>query len=181
MTHSDKISGLGRTVRATTGMKKNMGTVALIIRNSGPGDESPELLEALSDDQEIDLLEEALQRGEKAPLEVIHERRVRIAEEDERFGDYVEELLSRPFIRPEIQRHGLQWLRSKLKIEQFQQSEDEATQVIAEYAYEVYKEDPSRTEFVLAGPKAQVRIRIFAVDELDGQGGRDRGGNGKAA
>jgi hypothetical protein len=138
-----------------------IGTVALVVRFEGSG---PELVATLSDDQEIALLESALQQGQPDPISRVEQERERMRREEEEFGDYVEELLSRPFVRPEIQQHGVQWLRSKLRIEKFQKSEREATQIISEYAYRIFRESPWRKDFFLAGPNAKVRIRIFTLD-----------------
>lgn len=137
-----------------------MGTVALII---APEKKEPVLVDCISDESEIAVFQAALEKGETDPLAVVYTKRERQAREEEDFGDYVEELLSRPFVRPEIQHHGLQWLKSKLRIEEFQRSEKEATSIIAQYAFKLYQEQPSRTDFILAGPNAQVRIRIFEV------------------
>lgn len=137
-----------------------MGTVALIV---APKSMEPELVECISDEGEIALFQAALESGERDPLAIIYSRRERQAKEDEDFGDYVEELLSQPCVRPEIQHHGIQWLKSKMRIENFQKSEKEATSVIAQYAFKLYREQPDRTDFVLAGPNAQVRIRIFEL------------------
>jgi hypothetical protein len=136
-------------------------TLALIIRHAQDG---PVLVETLSDDREINLLEGELQKGDPDPLDRIHAHREQVQKEEEEFGDYVEELLSQPFVRPEIQDHGLQWLKSKIRIEQYQRSETDAARVIADYAYRVYREDPARTDFVLAGPTNKVRIRVFVVE-----------------
>ena len=137
-----------------------VGTVALIVRSDGT---APTLIETLSDDREIAMLEAALGSGENDPLEPVYSLRARQAKEDQEFGDYVEELLSQPFVRPEIQEHGIQWLKSKIRIEQYQKCEGEATQVIANYAFKLFLENPKRTEFFLAGPAAKVRIRVFML------------------
>ncbi len=145
---------------------EKMGTVALVINNDSSN--SPlefKLVAQISDEREIHALEEAIQLGSSNPLEAIQTLREKVTAEDEEFGNYVEELLSRPFVRPEIQSHGLQWLRSKLRIEEFQKCEAEATQVIADFAFKIFKEDPTRTDFILAGPVAKVRIRVFALHD----------------
>jgi hypothetical protein len=136
------------------------GTVALIISYDG---KTPILLDSLSDDAEIAMLESAVQAGESEPLQAVYMARTRQAKEDEEFGNYVEELLSQPFVRPEIQEHGLQWLKSKIRIEEFQRSEKEATMVISQYAFKVFQESPWREEFFLAGPTAKVKIKIVML------------------
>lgn len=136
-------------------------TVALIVHGSGP---QLKLEAILSDEREIHYLEVLLNSGERAPLERILEMREKQAKEDDEFGDYVEELLSRPFLRSEVQEHAVQWLKSKLRIEQFQKQEAAAAKIIADYACALLKEDPDRVDFILKGPKAQVRVRVFAVE-----------------
>ena len=137
-----------------------IGTVALVIAEKG---KKPVLLECLSDDQEITYLETALEKGEVHPLDLIHALRENRNLEAEEFGDYVEELLTQPFVKPEIQKHGVQWLKSKVRIEEFQKTESEAVQVISQYAYKLYLENPKRVDFFLAGPNARVRIRVFTI------------------
>src|SRR3990167_5882330 len=119
------------------------GTVALIVRHEGV---APVFVEAICDDGEISVLEKALTQGQD-PLSQVYAFREKQKAEDEEFGDYVEQLLTQPFLKPEIQSHGVQWLRSKIKIEQYQKCEREATQVIAQYAYALYCKNPDRVDF----------------------------------
>jgi hypothetical protein len=145
-----------------------VGTVALVVRYID--ENSPVLITALSDDAEIAVLEEALAAGEEDPLNIIHSLRKQQKDEDEKFGDYVEELLSRPFLKPEIQQHGVQWLKSKMRIEAFLRSETEATQVIAHYAFELFQQTPDQKEFYLAGPSAEVRVKIYVLHAAEENG-----------
>ncbi len=145
---------------------KRTGSVALIV-SSGLIDPAvpPKfaLVDALSDDEEIDLIHEAISRGEKDPLAHVYSERTRKREDDEIFGDYVEALLCRPYLKEEIKKHGLQWLESKIKIEKFQKSESEATRVIAEYAFQVFLKNAEVKDFVLASTTAKVRVRVVLV------------------
>jgi hypothetical protein len=138
------------------------GTVALVVRFE---EGRPQLVDRISDDQEIEALEEALGEGEQDPLACVYGLRARMRQEDEDFGDYVETLLSQPFVKPEVREHGLQWLKSKLRIEEFRKSEAEATRTIAEYAFRLFEAQPERAEFFLAGPVARVRIRVFRLEQ----------------
>jgi hypothetical protein len=145
---------------------KRTGTVALVVAKALEDSSCSEtLVEALSDDQEIQLFEKIVQSGSADPLQQIYAHREKAKQEDEEFGDYVENLLCQPFLRTEVREHGIQWLKSKMKIEQYQRTESEATRVIANYAYQVYIKDPTRTDFFLASDNAKVRIRVFALDE----------------
>lgn len=137
-----------------------VGTVALIIRYH---EKTPILVESLSDDREIAELQQAVELGHQDPLQHVYQQRERQSKEDEEFGNYIEELLSQPFIRTEVQDHGIQWLKSKMRIEQYQKSEREATQVISEYAFKLYTENPTRKEFYLAGPTSKVLVRVFPL------------------
>ena len=139
-----------------------LGTVALIVEASP----RLKLVEMISDDQEIEMLEESMRSGDPEPLEAILSFRDTQKREEEEFADYIEELLSQPFVRPEIQEHGVQWLKSKMKIEQYQKSERDAAQVIAGYAMKVLEEKPDQTDFILAGPSAQVRVRVFIMKQV---------------
>jgi hypothetical protein len=137
-------------------------TVALVIRFNG---KSPTLIDFLSDDREIHLLDAGYDGGDVDPLKRVYEHRAQSTREEDEFGDYVEELLSQPFLRSEIREHGVQWLKSKIRIEQYQQNESDAAKIIAEYAYKVYRDDPSRTDFFLEGPATRVRIRVFVIPD----------------
>lgn len=110
-------------------------------------------------------MEAAIIAGENEPLNLLGRVRERDAKEEEEFGNYVEDLLSKPFVRPEIQEHAVQWLKSKIRIEKYERSEVEAVKVIAQYAMKVFQEDPAKMDFLLAGPQAQVRVRIFVLEE----------------
>ncbi len=150
-------------------MKHNkLGTVALVVRYDDRNPE-PVLVEKFSDDHEIATFEAAVQAGANDPVATVYQLRARQAKEDEEFGNYVEDLLSQPFVRPEIQEHGVQWLKSKIRIEEFQKCEAEATQIIAEFALKVFRDDQTRREFVLAGPVAKVKIKIFLMSEKSAQ------------
>lgn len=133
-------------------------TVALIVRKDGS---STVLMEAVSDEREIALLE-TLDQFEDV-VDRLREFRERQRVEDEDFGNYVEALVSKPFVSSEVQQQGLQWLKSKMRIETYEQNEREAVQVIARYALSIYQADPTREDFLLAGPRSQVRVRIFAL------------------
>lgn len=147
-----------------------MGTVAVVLATKSEvaeGDSSAassgHWVETFSDEREITALEAAIEAGNPFPLQTVYDFRLRFEKEDEEFGDYVEELLCQKVIRPEVQAHGLAWLQSKLKIEQYRQQEKDAAEVIAHFALSKLNEDPNLEDFVLAGPGVQVRIRIFKV------------------
>ena len=73
------------------------GTVALIVMFPSEGVE-PVLVECLSDDFEIGTFELALNSDASRALEVLRAARQKRSLEDEEFGDYVENLLSQPFL-----------------------------------------------------------------------------------
>jgi len=151
------------TIRSLTGSEE-VPRPEVSPSSDGEAQDSIVLVEQISDEREIAALEEAIAAQAPEPLQVVYEFRARLKREDEEFGDYVEDLLSKPYVRPEIQEHGVQWLKSKIRIEEYQRSEDEATRVIAKYACKVYQDNPKKTEFVLAGPTAQVQIKVFALE-----------------
>jgi hypothetical protein len=78
--------------------------------------------------------------------------------------------VSKPCVSSEVQRHGMQWLQSKLRIETYEKSERDAVEVIARYAMRVYQADPTRDDFLLAGPRSQVRVRVFILVEESARG-----------
>ncbi|OFZ81485.1 MAG: hypothetical protein A2603_07085 [Bdellovibrionales bacterium RIFOXYD1_FULL_55_31] len=134
--------------------------IALVVRREG---EALSLLDTLSDDREIALLESACDEGLTDPLQNIYDRRQRQVQEDNEFGDYVEELLSQPFLRPEIREHGVQWLKSKIRIEEYQKTEVEAAKTIADFAYRMFLENPKMTDFSLTGSATIIRVRVFVL------------------
>jgi hypothetical protein len=129
-------------------------TLALVVDVQG---DQPKLVEFLSDDKEIEVLEA------NQAIEAVYEYRQNQVREEEEFGDYIEELLSHPFVRPEVQEHAVAWFKSKIRIEEYQQAEAEAAKIIADYAYKMFRDDPSRTDFFLSGPTHMVRVRVFVV------------------
>lgn len=153
----------------TTKLAAKMGTVAVVLATDEVQAQEKALADAIrwvetfSDEREIHTLERAIEEGNPFPLQSVYEFRARAAREDEEFGDYVEDLLCQKSVRPEVQSHGVAWLRSKMKIDEFRRQEREAAEVIANFALNKYKEDPGLHDFVLAGPGVQVRIRIFKV------------------
>jgi len=138
------------------------GTVALIVQTD-PTTHQTKLVDQISDDREIEAVEKAITGGDPAVLEKIYVARAKQIEEEEKFGDYVEDLITQPFVRQEIREHGVQWLKSKLRIEQFRQNEEDASRVIAGFAFQVFLENQELRDFLLAGPSAQVRIRVFVL------------------
>jgi len=138
------------------------GTVALIVQKD-PETLQTKLVDQISDDREIEVIERAMNDGDSSVMEKIYVARAQQFEEEEKFGDYVEDLITQPFVREEIREHGVQWLKSKLRIEQFKQSEEDASRVIAGFAFQVYLENQELRDFLLAGPTAQVRIRVFVL------------------
>ena len=138
-----------------------MGTLALIIQYQA-GD--PELVETVTDEREIEVLETAVTTSESDPLTRVLQFRAEQAKEEDEFGNYIEELLCQPFVRPEVQSHGVQWLKSKMRIDEHKKTETDAAQVIAQFAYKMFQEDPAKTDFLLAGPNTQVRIKIFVIN-----------------
>jgi hypothetical protein len=154
-----------------------IGTVAVVLASEGEAQAPPSApagkcetwIETFSDEREIKALERAINEGNPFPLQSVYEFRAQAEREDEQFGDYVEDLLCQKQVRPEVQSHGVAWLRSKMKIEQFRRQEKEAAEVIANFALTKYRQDPALQDFLLAGPGVQVRIRIFRVRLAPGQ------------
>lgn len=135
-------------------------TVILVVSHESG---TPQLVEFLSDDEEIAVFEAASAMGDYEPLQRVHDHRQRQAQEDQAFADYIEELLSQPYQRQEIIDHGTQWLKARLRIEEFQQSEHQAVKIIANFGMQLYLGNPERVDFSLQGSAAQVRVRIFVL------------------
>ena len=54
-----------------------------------------------------------------------------------------------------------------MRIEEYQKSEAEATRIIAQYAHKLYEDDKARNDYILSGPSAKVRIRVFIVKDAE--------------
>ena len=137
-----------------------VGTVAIVLAEASS---SPQWIETFSDEREIAALEQAISEGSNDPIKAVYAFRERLEQEDEEFGDYVEELLTQKLVRPEIQDHGVAWLRSKLKIQEYRKQEEDAAEVIATYAMARVRENPKLDDFMLAGQGIKVRVRVFKV------------------
>lgn len=137
-----------------------MGTIAIVLTQD---DNTDHWIDTFSDEKEIRLLETAIQGGESFPLETIYRLREEQDSEEGEFGDYVENLLSNQCARSEVQAHGVAWLKSKIRIEKFKRQEQDAAEVIAQYALAKYRQQPDLTDFVLAGHGVEVRVKIFSV------------------
>lgn len=136
-----------------------MATVALVV-----GDHS-DLLEIISDEREIAVFEKESVKSSTNPLQKVWDYRAKQIQEENNFADYVEELITKPFQKPEVKEHGIQWLKSRIRIEQFQRTESEAAQIIAKFALDVYIKDREKTDFFLKGPTTQVRVKVFVVEK----------------
>ena len=141
---------------------KEQPTIALIVSST---ESKPTLFEALTSADEILELELALMNADPDPMKRVLDYRSKQNVDDEEFADFVEGLLSQPFVKPDVQDHAIQWFKSRAKIEAYQKAEEHASQVIAMYAFEIYQNNPTKTDFFLAGPRAKVRIRVIELKE----------------
>ena len=64
-------------------------------------------------------MESSVHLGDRNPLQRVYDHRNDQFREDEEFSDYVEDLLSRPNLKAEMQNYGVQWLKSKIRIERY--------------------------------------------------------------
>ncbi|MEO5971409.1 MAG: hypothetical protein ABIQ95_15905 [Bdellovibrionia bacterium] len=126
----------------------------------------PVLIDTLTSDVEINFLEASLQKGEPDPLAEIYRYRSHVEKQESEFGDYVEELLSKPFLEVLMQRQAVQWLRSKIKMEQFQKQEQFAAKLISDYAYKLFTTEPARNDFFIESTHFRVRVRIFTLPKV---------------
>src|SRR5687767_1288805 len=95
-------------------------TVALVVTfESG----APLWMDTISDEREIQYIEEALRAGDPQPLERVYESRASESKQDDDFGNYIEDLFSKPYVNTDSQKQGLKWLHSKIRIEKYQRIE----------------------------------------------------------
>ncbi len=139
--------------------------IALIVNHASG---HPVLAGILTQVEEIKVFEDALydESLPRDPMAEVEAYRSRVVQDDEEFADFVETLLAQPGVRVDVQEHASLWFKSKRKIENFKKAEIEASKVIAQYAFQVYCGDVSKTDFTLAGPTAQVRVVVFECDQV---------------
>jgi hypothetical protein len=137
-------------------------TIALAVEFKN---NKPVLLETLADSREIGILESSLELRVGDPLRKVYEFREEQTREDEEFSNYVEDLLSKPFLKTEIQTHGVRWLKSRIRIEKLQKEEILAADVIARYALQILSHEKELRDFCLAGANAHVRVRVFVLPD----------------
>ena len=137
------------------------GTVVLLLAIE-PG-KPPILLESLSDEREVEFVESALKEGHPDPVWALRQRRKAQTREDEDLADYIEGLVSEPNCKSEVQENAVPWFQSRIELERFQRAEAEARAIIVEYALKLYEDDPTRVDFILSAPTAEVRVRIHFV------------------
>ena len=97
----------------TVPFNEKVGTVALVVQIS---QESKNLVEALTDHEEIALFGVRVKSGDHNPLHTIRSLREQHQKDDEEFGDYIEDILCQPFVRSELKEQGVRWFKSKAKI-----------------------------------------------------------------
>jgi arginine deiminase len=133
--------------------------IALIVLLDPAG---PMLVDTLTDGDEIEFYDLSLQE-ETNPLAKIYRHRHWVEQQDEELADYLEQVLCKPFPEILFQRQATRWFRMKMRIEQFQRKEKEAAQVIADYAYRVFLDEPDRSEFYIESDHHRVRVRVFTI------------------
>lgn len=156
---------VNRLIGVAPGTEKKVMKEATIVLAVEIKKGIPLLLDTISDGHEISILEASLQVGEKDPLSRVYDHRLKQTRDDNEFSDYVENLLAKPFLKEDVQNHGVQWLKSRIRVEKFQKDEDEAAKIIANYAFGIFSEKMDLRDFTLAGPHSQVRVRVLVVSE----------------
>jgi hypothetical protein len=121
------------------------------------------LVDSFSDQEEIDLLLHSIEKGEEDPLLLVHQFRKKRELEEEEFGDTVEELLQNPFLNTEIRNHGLEWFKSRIRMEKFRSAEQEAREVVSAYAFQLFQKNPRLRDFTLEGQNSAVRVKVLEV------------------
>jgi len=137
------------------------GKIALILYKES---NHYELIESLGSEDEISVFEKALRSGVENPLSEVYRFRSAVEIEDEKNSDYIEELISQPFEKLRVKEKGVRWFQSKIRLNKHKRSEAEANHIIAEFAYRLFKKDPSKKDFILVGPSAEVKVKVFMLD-----------------
>jgi hypothetical protein len=121
------------------------------------------LIDTLSDEQEIEYFEQLMHVRDPDPLRRIYQlRTVQQGKEDE-MADFIENLVSQPFVSEKVKTQGIRWFKSKIKIENFHQLEMEAAQVISEFAFKMFQKEPEKTDYFLVAPQSRIRVRVFLM------------------
>ncbi len=137
------------------------GTVLILLVRDEEG--RPRILDSVSDDPEISLIEQALADRSPDPVLAVRLRRQEQEAEEEAFADYVETLLSAPACGLQLQHHASLWFRSRIDLEEYRRAESKARRVIVDFAFRRYCDDPSQTDFTLVSHEAEVRVIIREV------------------
>ncbi|MBU6374685.1 MAG: hypothetical protein KGQ59_01700 [Bdellovibrionales bacterium] len=140
------------------------GTVLILMGSDSDG--RPFVLESVSDEPEVAFMEQIFADRHPNPVLALKEHRRRQEHEDEAFADYVEGLISAPSCGLRIQDHASQWFKSRIHLEQYRQAEAVARQVIVDFAFRLFCQDPSQTDFTLASSNAEVRVLVYRVDVI---------------
>lgn len=138
------------------------GTVAIILAVEN-GEEV--WMDTVSDETEIQLLEQAIHKGVQEPLQILLHHRTNTLQKDENFGDFVENLLVKQRVSEDMKKHGVAWFESWHRIREYKKQEKEAAQTIAEFGLKIYQRDPSLKDFQIEAPGSKVRIRILHLPE----------------
>jgi hypothetical protein len=145
-------------------MDKSKTTQIALIITQEQG--SPVLRDTLTSDSEIEFLIASMAKGELDPLGEIHRYRSHVEQQQTIFGDYVEDLLSKPFVEGSLQQQALKWLGAKIKIDQFQLQEKAAAKIISDYAYKLFKVEPAKNDFFIESAHFRIRVRIFTLPKV---------------
>jgi hypothetical protein len=140
------------------------GTVLILLGRDEEG--RLKILESVSDDREIHFVERVLADRHPDPVLAIRQRRTLQDLEGEAFADYVEGLISARDCGIAIQRHAARWFRSRIHLEEYREAAAAARAVVVDFAFRLFCEDPSQTDFILASSNAEVRIMIRQVSQM---------------
>ena len=97
-------------------------------------------------------------------IKTLEDYRDKKEKENQQFEDYVEQLLSHPFLKPEIEKHALSWMHSKIRVEAYEQEERKAARVIGNYAFQLFQKSPQQSEFLLNGKDSEVRVFVYTFN-----------------
>lgn len=138
------------------------GTVLILMGRDSEG--RPYVLESVSDEPEVSFVEKTLADRHPDPIWALKQHRLLQELEDEAFADYVEGLVSAPTCGLRVQDHASQWFKSRIHLEAYRRAEASARQVIVDFAFRLFCQDPSQTDFILASSQAEVRVLVYVLE-----------------
>jgi hypothetical protein len=158
----DKPLDVGKVRMKSTGATAKH-TLALVVRKR---EKKIEWLDTLSQESEILFFEALLGAGVQDPLLDLAVKREQERQSEDDFANYVEDLVVKPGLKPEVREQAVQWFYSRIRIEKYEAQEKQAAAVVARVALQLYQEHPAQVDFTLSSERSEIRVKIFDLGRV---------------